>query len=40
MRIGIISVDGHNFTNLPLMKLSAWHKQNEGVVPEVAISVM
>lgn len=26
MRIGLIDVDGHNFPNLPLMKLSAWHK--------------
>ena len=27
MRVGLISVDSHNFPNLPLMKLSAWHKQ-------------
>ena len=27
MRIALIDVDGHNFPNLPLMKLSAWHKQ-------------
>lgn len=27
MRIGLIDVDGHNFPNLPLMKISAWHKQ-------------
>lgn len=27
MRIGLIDADGHNFPNLPLMKLSAWHKQ-------------
>lgn len=26
MRIGLIDVDGHHFPNLPLMKLSAWHK--------------
>ena len=26
MRIGLVDVDGHNFPNLPLMKLSAWHK--------------
>lgn len=26
-RIGLIDVDGHNYPNLPLMKLSAWHKQ-------------
>ena len=28
MKIGLIDVDGHNFPNLPLMKLSAWHKRN------------
>lgn len=27
MNIGLIDVDGHNFPNLPLMKLSAWHKR-------------
>lgn len=27
MRIGFIDVDGHNFPNIPLMKLSAWHKK-------------
>ena len=27
MRIGLIDVDSHRFVNLPLMKLSAWHKQ-------------
>ena len=27
MRIGLIDVDGHNFPNMPLMKLSAWHKK-------------
>lgn len=26
MRIGLIDVDGHHFPNLPLMKLSAYHK--------------
>lgn len=26
MNVGLIDVDGHNFPNLPLMKLSAWHK--------------
>lgn len=24
--IGLIDVDGHNFPNIALMKLSAWHK--------------
>lgn len=28
MKIGLIDVDGHNFPNIPLMKLSAWHKSN------------
>ena len=27
MRIGLIDVDSHNFPNLVLMKLSAYHKQ-------------
>ncbi|MCC0627799.1 MULTISPECIES: radical SAM protein [unclassified Clostridioides] len=27
MRIGLIDVDSHNFPNLPLMKISTWHKQ-------------
>lgn len=26
MRVGLIDVDGHHYPNLPLMKLSAWHK--------------
>lgn len=26
MKIGLIDVDSYNFPNLPLMKLSAWHK--------------
>lgn len=27
MKIGLIDVDGHNFPNIPLMKISAWHKK-------------
>ena len=27
-KIGLIDVDGHNFPNIPLMKISAWHKKN------------
>ena len=27
MRVGLIDVDGHNFPNLALMKISAWHKR-------------
>ncbi len=32
MRIGLVDVDGHNFPSLPLMKLSAWHKQQGDTV--------
>ena len=28
MKIGLLDVDSHNFPNLPLMKISAFHKQN------------
>lgn len=27
MKIGLLDVDGHNFPNLALMKISAWHKK-------------
>lgn len=27
MKVGLIDVDGHNFPNIPLMKISSWHKQ-------------
>ena len=27
MKVGLIDVDGHNFPNIPLMKISAWHKK-------------
>ena len=26
MKIGLVDVDSHNFPNLPLMKISAFHK--------------
>ena len=32
MRVALIDVDGHNFPSLPLMKLSAWHKQDGDAV--------
>ncbi len=32
MRIALIDIDSHNFPNLPLMKLSAWHKQQRDTV--------
>ena len=32
MNIGLIDVDGHNFPNLPLMKISAYHKANGDTV--------
>ena len=28
MKIGLIDVDSHNYPNLPLMKISAWHKRS------------
>ena len=28
MKIALIDVDGHSFPNLPLMKLSTWHKKH------------
>ena len=28
MEVGLIDVDGHNYPNLALMKISAWHKKN------------
>ena len=32
MRIALIDIDGHNFPNLPLMKLSAYHRQQGDTV--------
>lgn len=32
MRIGLIDVDGHNFPNLALMRISAWHKSQGDTV--------
>ena len=32
MRIGLIDVDGHNFPNLALMRISAYHKENGDTV--------
>ena len=29
MEIGLIDVDGHNYPNIPLMKISAFHKKNK-----------
>lgn len=31
-KIGLIDVDGHNFPNIPLMKISAWHKAQGDIV--------
>ena len=30
--IGLVDVDGHNFPNIPLMKISAWHKSHGDTV--------
>lgn len=32
MKVGLIDVDGHNFPNLALMKISAWHKSKGDTV--------
>lgn len=32
MKVGLIDVDGHNFPNIPLMKISAWHKKQGDTV--------
>lgn len=32
MKIGLIDVDGHNFPNLALMRISAWHKAQGDMV--------
>ena len=32
MKVGLIDVDGHNFPNIPLMKISAWHKKQGDLV--------
>lgn len=32
MKIGLVDVDGHNFPNLALMKISAWHKKHGDIV--------
>lgn len=39
MRIGLVDVDGHNFPNLALMKISAWHKA-QGDSVEFAIPLL
>lgn len=38
MKVGLLDVDGHNFPNLALMKISAWHKQ-QGDEVEIAIPI-
>lgn len=32
VRIGLVDVDGHNFPNLALMKISAYHKKRDDQV--------
>jgi hypothetical protein len=32
MKVGLIDVDGHNFPNIALMKISAWHKKKGDIV--------
>lgn len=35
MKIGLIDADGHNFPNLALMRISAYHKANEKIIKPV-----
>lgn len=37
MKIGLLDCDGHNFPNLALMKISAWHKSQGDTVEWVAV---
>ena len=32
MRVGVVDCDSHNFPNLPLMKISSYHKQLGNIV--------
>lgn len=32
MQVGLIDVDGHNFPNIALMKISSWHKRRGDIV--------
>lgn len=32
MKIGLVDVDSHNFPNLPLMKISSWHKSKGDLI--------
>ena len=34
MKIGLIDVDGHNFPNLALMRISAYHRITEAAEPQ------
>ena len=34
MKIGLIDVDGHNFPNLALMRISAYHRTIESAEPQ------
>lgn len=41
MKIGLIDVDGHNFPNLALMKLSSYHKaKGYGAVVQQANDIL
>ena len=39
-KIGLIDVDGHNFPNIPLMKISAYHKARGGDQIQVGDNVI
>lgn len=42
MKIGLIDVDGHNgFSNLALMRISAWHKtQRDIILQKIGIDII
>lgn len=40
MHIGLIDVDGHNFPNIALMKLSAYHKAKGDSVEWYAVAFL
>ena len=38
MKIGLIDVDGHNFPNVPLMKISSYHKSRLNGIISIKIN--
>jgi len=40
MKVALIDVDSHNFPNLVLMKLSAWHKARGDEVTLLSVAMV